>query len=216
MDGLRRAEREDLHDDVNSTKSVTANFTATPTFIDVPPSNPFYSDIEQLFDLGITTGCNPPTNKMFCPGDFVPRQQMAAFLISAKGLTQLFPATPMFIDVPASNPFFGYIERLKEQDITTGCNPPGQRHVLPARVRPAAADGRLHHPREGADTAVPGHALVPRRACLEPVLGLHRAVARAADHERLQPGLGQPIYCPLDNVPRQQMAAFLIRAFATP
>ena len=74
---------------------------------------------------------------------------MAAFLIRAKGLTQLFPATPSFVDVPASNPFFGYIERLKQQGITTGCNPPAN-----------------------------------------------------------------DLYCPLDNVPRQQMAAFLIRAFA--
>ena len=92
--------------------------------MDVPTSNPFFGYIERLKEQGITTGCNPPANDRFCPGDFVPRQQMAAFLIRAKGLTQLFPATPSFTDVPASNPFFGYIERLKQQGITTGCNPP--------------------------------------------------------------------------------------------
>ena len=105
-------------------KGLTQLFPATPSFVDVPASNPFFGYIERLKEQGITTGCNPPANDRFCPADFVPRQQMAAFLIRAKGLTQLFPATPSFVDVPASNPFFGYIERLKQQGITTGCNPP--------------------------------------------------------------------------------------------
>jgi hypothetical protein len=78
---------------------------------------------------------------------------MAAFLVRAKGLTQLFPATPTFADVPAGTTFFGYIERLFEQGITQGC-------------------------------------------------GVN--------------GSGQPLFCPGGLVSRQQMASFLIRAFATP
>jgi subtilisin family serine protease len=138
---------------MSSTKNVTATFTTTPTFADVPPSNPFYDYIEQLYDLGITQGCgtNGSGQPIFCPTEFVPRQQMAAFLVRAKGLTQLFPGTPTFADVPASNTFFGYVERLYEQGITQGCGTNGS---------------------------------------------------------------GQPIFCPTEFVPRQQMAAFLIRAFA--
>jgi hypothetical protein len=55
---------------------------AQQTFQDVPPSNPFFPFIEELVDLGITTGCivTPP---LYCPNDPVTRAQMAAFIIKA-------------------------------------------------------------------------------------------------------------------------------------
>jgi hypothetical protein len=40
----------------------------------------FEADIERLAAAGITRGCNPPTNDMFCPNSPVTRGQMAAFL----------------------------------------------------------------------------------------------------------------------------------------
>lgn len=40
----------------------------------------FENDIERLAAVGVTRGCNPPTNDRFCPGDPVTRGQMAAFL----------------------------------------------------------------------------------------------------------------------------------------
>jgi len=49
-------------------------------FADVSDSSPFLNDIEWLADTGVTRGCNPPANDMFCPSDYVTRQQMAAFL----------------------------------------------------------------------------------------------------------------------------------------
>jgi hypothetical protein len=57
---------------------------------------------------------------------------MAAFLIRAKDLTQLIPATPTFADVPQSSPFFGYVERLYEQGITGGCATGPPRLYCPA------------------------------------------------------------------------------------
>ena len=53
---------------------------ASHQFIDVPNSNIFHADIAWMADNGITKGCNPPTNDMYCPGDNVTRQQMAAFM----------------------------------------------------------------------------------------------------------------------------------------
>lgn len=55
--------------------------------------NPFVDDddsifedaIESLADAGITRGCNPPGNDMFCPNDTLTRGQMAAFLHRADG-----------------------------------------------------------------------------------------------------------------------------------
>jgi hypothetical protein len=40
----------------------------------------FENDIDKLYTAGITQGCNPPTNDMYCPSKAVTRRQMAAFL----------------------------------------------------------------------------------------------------------------------------------------
>jgi hypothetical protein len=53
---------------------------AESRFGDVDDANPFLGDIEWLADAGVTRGCNPPTNDMFCPGGYVTREQMAAFM----------------------------------------------------------------------------------------------------------------------------------------
>lgn len=49
----------------------------TQTFTDVPPSHPFYADIEALAASGVTSGCTATT---YCPNNNVTRAQMAAFL----------------------------------------------------------------------------------------------------------------------------------------
>jgi len=54
-------------------------------------SSVFESDIERLAAAGVTVGCNPPDNTLFCPDDPVTRAQMATFLGRALGLT---PDTP--------------------------------------------------------------------------------------------------------------------------
>ncbi len=53
---------------------------ASHQFTDVVDGNVFHDDIAWLADAGVTKGCNPPTNDMFCPGANVTRQQMAAFM----------------------------------------------------------------------------------------------------------------------------------------
>ncbi len=46
----------------------------------VPDHNALHDDITWSAESGITKGCNPPANDMFCPSDNVTRQQMAAFM----------------------------------------------------------------------------------------------------------------------------------------
>ena len=53
-------------------------------FID-DDGSPFETEIDMLGTAGVTTGCNPPADDMFCPGDPVKRGQMAAFLHRALG-----------------------------------------------------------------------------------------------------------------------------------
>jgi len=59
--------------------------TAPAVFDDVPTTNQFATAIAWLAGEDITYGCNPPTNDRFCPGDYVTREQMAAFLHRAFG-----------------------------------------------------------------------------------------------------------------------------------
>jgi hypothetical protein len=58
---------------------------ATDRFGDVPAASPHHNDINTIADAGITGGCNPPTNTLYCPGDAVRRDQMATFLTRGLG-----------------------------------------------------------------------------------------------------------------------------------
>src|SRR5436190_14395744 len=49
---------------------------AWATFTDVPPSNPFYADINAIQGAGMTSGCGGGN---FCPLDNITRQAEAAF-----------------------------------------------------------------------------------------------------------------------------------------
>jgi plastocyanin len=56
---------------------------ATPTFADVPPSDPRYRFVEALAAAGITGGCGGGN---YCPDAALTRGQMAVFLSAALGL----------------------------------------------------------------------------------------------------------------------------------
>jgi alkaline phosphatase len=53
----------------------------------------FEQDIDRLGTAGVTTGCNPPRNDRYCPGDPVKRDQMASFLARALGLGPIVPTS---------------------------------------------------------------------------------------------------------------------------
>jgi S-layer homology domain len=96
----------------------------TQRFTDVPPTNPFYAFIDEMADRAITLGCGSGN---YCPSDPVLREQMAAFIIRALG--EINPPTPpnqRFNDVPPSNQFYNFIDRMAVLNITLGCsaNPP--------------------------------------------------------------------------------------------
>jgi hypothetical protein len=92
-------------------------------FNDVPPGNVFYNFIDRLAALQITLGCTPD-HLMYCPADSVKREQMAAFIM--RGLGEFNPPTPgsqRFNDVPPSNTFYNFIDRMSVLNITLGCTP---------------------------------------------------------------------------------------------
>ncbi|MEA2003212.1 MAG: S-layer homology domain-containing protein [Actinomycetota bacterium] len=109
--------------------AVAVPATAASPFLDVPDTNVFSADIEWLADQGITKGCNPPTNDLFCPTDNVTREQMAAFLVRALGLTDDGGGNT-FTDDNGSI-FEDDIAKLAAAGITKGCNPPFNTQFCP-------------------------------------------------------------------------------------
>ncbi|MFY9550274.1 MAG: hypothetical protein WAU32_03920, partial [Thermoanaerobaculia bacterium] len=92
------------------------------SFPDVPASDPFYRYIETIFHNGVTGGgaCGG-----YCPNHSALRKQMAVFLLKAKDGPSYVPppATGVFVDVLASDPFAPWIEELYRRGIAAGCGP---------------------------------------------------------------------------------------------
>lgn len=98
-------------------------FPLAQIFDDVGPSHPFFKYIQKLKEFGITSGC---TVSNYCPDMLLSRGQMAVFIVRGRlgiNAAQEFPykTTPYFQDVPATHPFFSYIQKMRELGITSGC-----------------------------------------------------------------------------------------------
>lgn len=105
-------------------------FTASPTpyFADVPANSLGFTWIQKLYELGITTGCgvDPNANLLFCPDSALTRAEAAVLVVRSRyGATTPFtwPTVPYFTDVPVSAFGYAWIQRLKEDAITSGCGP---------------------------------------------------------------------------------------------
>ena len=82
--------------------------------------NIFENDIEWMADNGISSGCNPPTDTMYCPDRPVTRQVMAAYVARALDL----PPSPVdYFDDDDGNIFEADINRMAHAGITDGCGP---------------------------------------------------------------------------------------------
>ena len=93
---------------------------ASQRFADVPSSNPFYAFIDEMAVRQITLGCGGGN---YCPASPVLRQEMAAFVIRARGdFNPPVPPNQRFQDVPPSNPFYKFIDQMAVLGITLGCS----------------------------------------------------------------------------------------------
>ena len=90
------------------------------TFTDVACGTFAAAEIEWIAAQQITAGCGGP---FYCPGSPVTREQMAVFLLKAQLGSGYVPppATGIFGDVPASDPFAPWIEDLAVRGIAAGC-----------------------------------------------------------------------------------------------
>jgi hypothetical protein len=86
---------------------ITIYTPPTPTFIDVPTTDPFYQYIETAAYNQIVSGYSDGT---FRPYNNVTRGQLSKIDVVAAGWPIINPPTPTFSDVPPTDPFYTYIE----------------------------------------------------------------------------------------------------------
>jgi hypothetical protein len=177
-----------------------------PYFDDVPLAHTFFDDVLWLATGGITYGCNPPDNTLFCPGDYVTRGQMAAFLVRARGYTAGGGAD-LFVDDDGSV-FELSIDRLGTAGVTRGCNPPDNDRFCPnayvTRGQMSAFLTRAFNlPSTGADLFLDDNGSMFESSINSlGATGVSRG-CNPPDNDR---------FCPHDYVTREQMAAFISRA----
>ncbi|HMA32892.1 MAG TPA: S-layer homology domain-containing protein [Chloroflexia bacterium] len=93
------------------------NVNCTARFSDVCPTYWAYTYIEFLAARGIVSGYGDNT---FRPDSTATRAQLAKMIVVARGWPVTTPATPSFADVPASNPFYGYVETARAHGVISG------------------------------------------------------------------------------------------------
>lgn len=180
----------------------------------LPPGGTFRDDdgnvhegnIEAIAAEGITRGCNPPTNDLYCPDRILNRGEMAAFLVRTLGLPPT--DTDRFTDDDDSV-FEDDINRLAEAGITRGCNPPANDLYCPDRTLTRGEIAAFLVRGFGYADPGPGDWFVDDDdSVFEDDIDKLRAANVAfgcnpPDNTR---------FCPDDPVPRDQMASFLARA----
>jgi len=182
--------------EVSAANGATLDSAVLTQFTDIAGSI-FKSDIEWLALSGITTGCSPTK---YCPDAPVTREQMASFL--ARALKLSGPAPDAFTDDETSihEPNINLVAR---DGITSGCSatkfcPDG----LVSREQMASFLARALH----LSGAAPDAFTDDETSIHEPNINL---IAR----DGIATGCGGGNFCPIANVTRGEMAAFLHRAF---
>jgi hypothetical protein len=160
-------------------------------------SSPFRGDIEWLVAAGITNGCSAT---QFCPAATVTRDQMASFIARA---TNLAVATSDYFTDDAGSTHEADINRIGQASITNGCA------------------NRLYCPtwrvarEQMASFLVRALGLPPasRDYFTDDTGSQHEDAINRLAAAGITNGCGGGRYCPSGSVTREQMAAFLQRAF---
>jgi hypothetical protein len=179
-------------------------------FNDVPPGNQFLTQVTQLVANGITAGVGGGNYGVANP---TLRQQMAVFLLKSKyGVCYTPPpCTGVFPDVPCSSNFAPWIEALSAEGITGGCG--GGNYCPTNPVRRDQMAVFLLKAKHGSTYAPPPcTGMFADVTCPSTFANWIEQLAA----EQITGGCGGGNYCPLNNVTRGQMAAFLVKTFSLP
>jgi hypothetical protein len=178
-------------------------------FSDVDSTGAFFPFIQGIYAAEVIPDCGVGA---FCPNDVITRKEMAKFLLTAKNGASYSPAactTPLFSDVPCSNPYAAWINEIAREGITSGCStgifcPDGNItrsqmavFLMVARGFPAAACP----PSSFTDVPISS-----------PFCGWINQVAAKG----ITAGCGGGLFCPESLVLRGQMSVFLETTFGIP
>ena len=93
------------------------------TFLDTPPSHPFWGSIETLYAAGYVKGCDTSLLR-FCPDETLDRAEASVFVergVHSAVYDPPDPSTQTFIDVPISAWYADWVEGLWVDGYTAGC-----------------------------------------------------------------------------------------------
>lgn len=185
--------------------AVTQRATAT-VFADVSPADYFFDFSNVMYTQGITAGCSSSPLE-YCPSAGITRGEMAVFLVTAVegGNVFTYTATPYFTDVPVSNPFFKFVQKLRDLGITSGCS---ATEFCPddivTRGQMAAFIVRARYETTPYDyPAVPYFTDVPPSYVFFPFI---QKMAQTG----ITAGCAPTLYCPDAALNRGQMAVFIV------
>ncbi len=159
--------------------------------------------IEALAATGITKGCNPPANDLFCPDESVTRGQIASFLVRALDLP---PSAENGFTDDDDSPHESDIDALVAAGITNGCNPPDNTEFCPERAITRGEVAAFLVRAFGYETPPEVNSFDDDdHSLFEPAI---EALAAAG----ITAGCGERVYCPEREIARKNLAVFLVRA----
>jgi glucose/arabinose dehydrogenase len=181
------------------------------SFGDVATNHQFYNEISKLSARQITQGCS---SSNYCPMASITREQMAAFVIRAlhpPGYMPPLPAMQRFDDVLPTHSFYRHIDEMAERQITLGCSATPPLYCPTqgvTREQMAAFVIRALHPPGYVPSTPPSQ----RFTDVPPTNPFYGHIDELAIRG-ITLGCTSNNYCPTSLVTREQMAAFLVRAF---
>jgi enterochelin esterase-like enzyme len=92
-------------------------------FNDVPPSHPYFDEIEILYQQGYTSGCSEDP-LLFCPNTAMNRGESAVFVergIHGADMLPIEPQTSIFADLEVGNWALKWADQLYQDGFTSGC-----------------------------------------------------------------------------------------------
>ncbi|MEA2604233.1 MAG: hypothetical protein QOF89_5225 [Acidobacteriota bacterium] len=190
----------------------TLQWLAPYTFADVTPGYFAWPFVETVSDRGVIPGCGGDN---FCPEGLISRGEMALFLLKAKEGEAYNPppcTTPLFSDVPCSNPLAPWINELVRRGVTAGCG--GGNYCPTGQVTRSQMSVFLLATLQGPGYTPPpcpptSFNDVPTGSSFCP--WVKEITARG-----ITAGCGGGNFCPENLVTRGQMSVFLATTFGLP
>ncbi|HMA33578.1 MAG TPA: S-layer homology domain-containing protein, partial [Chloroflexia bacterium] len=108
---------------------LTTPANGASTFVDVPPTHPFFAVVETAAARQIVGGypcggpgeaCDGQNRAYFRPAANVTRGQLSKIVVAAAGWGVLTPATPAFTDVAPGSPFYPFVETAVCHGVVSG------------------------------------------------------------------------------------------------